>query len=186
VDASDLTGTLLVAGPGMLDPNFVGTVVLVCRHDGDGALGIVLNRPTDAPVGDYLPGWVERLSEPEVVFIGGPVQPEVAVGLGRLLATDEAPQDWTPIDGDLGLIDMGGSPARAAGVLGTLRVFAGYAGWSEGQLDMEVATGDWLVVASDASDPFTDRPDLLRRTVLRRAGGAMAWYADHPGDPSLN
>lgn len=183
---SDLTGTLLVAGPGMLDPNFAGSVVLVCRHDRDGALGLVLNRPTESPVGDFLPGWVERLADPAVVFVGGPVQPEVAVGVGRLLEPGDRPDGWMEIVEGLGLVDMGGSPAAAAGCLRSLRVFSGYAGWTEGQLEMEVATGDWLVVPSEGSDPFDPMPDGLRRAVLRRAGGALAWYADHPGDPSLN
>lgn len=185
-DRLDLTGHLLVAGPGMLDPNFAGTVVLVCHHDGDGALGLTLNRPTEVTVGDVLPGWVERLSDPPVVFLGGPVQNEVAVGLGKLLPNEAPPDGFEDVGGGVGLVDLGGSPAEAAGSFGTLRVFSGYAGWSAGQLDLEVATGDWLVTPAEPSDPFTPTPGLLRRAVLRRAGGALAWYADYPADPALN
>ena len=186
MNGPDLTGLLLVAGPGMLDPNFARSVVLVCRHDADGALGLVVNRPTESPVGEYLPGWVERLCDPPLVFVGGPVAQAVAVGLGRRLPGAPEPEGWSPISAAVGLVDLGGSPAQAAGSLAGLRVFAGYAGWSEGQLDMEVATGDWLVAPGSDDDPFTSHPDGLRRAVLRRAGGALAWYADHPGDLSLN
>lgn len=182
----DLTGYLLIAGPGMFDPNFSRSVVLVCHHDPDGALGLVLNRTTGFPVGEVLPGWVERLSDPPIVFLGGPVQNEVAVGLGRLLPDAPAPESFHDVGGGIGLVDLGGSPAEAAGIFGSLRVFSGYAGWSAGQLEAELATGDWLLVPADPSDAFTPDPDRLRRAVLRRAGGMLAWYADCPADPTLN
>lgn len=182
----DLTGRLLVAGPNLVDPSFARTVVLVCHHDGDGALGLVLDRPTDLPVGDMLPGWVERLSDPPVVFIGGPVQNEVAIGLGRLLDGVAPPEPFEDVGGGVGLIDLGGPPADAAGRFGALRVFAGYAGWSGGQLELEMATGDWFAAPAAPADPFTADPAGLRRLVLRRAGGALAWYADYPADPALN
>ncbi len=182
----DLTGHLLVAGPALIDPNFSRTVVLVCHHDEHGALGIVLNRPSDMAVGEVLPGWVERLSDPPVVFLGGPVQNEVAIGLGRLLEGAPVPEPFEDIGGGVGLVDLGGSPGEAAGTYEALRVYSGYAGWSEGQLELELATGDWMVTPAVPSDPFTADPERLRRSVLRRAGGPLAWYADYPVDPGLN
>jgi putative transcriptional regulator len=186
MERSSLTGSLLVAGPGLIDPNFARTVVLVCHHHPDGALGLVLNRPTDLQVGEVLPGWVERLCDPPVVFLGGPVQNEVAVGLGRLLKASAPPGSFEDLGGGVGLLDLGGSPAEASGRFGALRVYSGYAGWGAGQLDEEVSTGDWLVTPADAGDPFTTDPLGLRRVVLRRAGGSLAWYADYPIDSSLN
>lgn len=186
MERDGLTGSLLVAGPGLFDPNFARTVVLVCHHDGDGALGLVLNRPTDLQVGEVLPGWVERLCDPPVVFLGGPVQNEVAVGLGRLLEGSATPESFEDLGGGVGLVDLGGSPAEASGRFGALRVYSGYAGWGAGQLDGEISTGDWLVTQADAGDPFTSDPQGLRRRVLRRAGGNLAWYADYPSDPALN
>jgi putative transcriptional regulator len=187
--APSLTGRLLVAGPRLIDPNFFRAVVLVARHDPEGALGLVLNRPTDLAVGEPLPGWVERLAAPEVVFAGGPVQQEMAVGLARVLPelSGRAESDaWTPVDDRLGLIDLSVPPGDEVGGLADLRVFAGYSGWGAGQLDFEVSSGDWFVVDIDAGDPFTPHPEHLWRAVLRRQHGPLAWFADFPLDPSLN
>jgi putative transcriptional regulator len=184
-----LTGRLLVAAPRLVDPNFLRAVVLVCRHDEDGALGLVLNRLTSVTVGEALPGWVEPLAPPNVVFLGGPVQPEMAVGLGHLRpehAGRAESEQWTPIDERLGLIDLSGSPAGQVGALDRLRVFAGYTGWSAGQLDLEVESADWFVLPTEKEDPFTAAPGGLWRRVLHRQRGPVALFADFPPDPSLN
>lgn len=182
--SDSLGGSLLIAAPGMLDPNFVRTVVLVFEHNDRGALGLILNRPTDAPVVEYLPGWLDTVVGPKVVFQGGPVQREVAVGLGHRRAQD--PRDgWTPLAGGTGLVDLSSDPPDAVGIL-RLRVFSGYAGWSPGQLESEVAEGGWFVVPSDPEDGFTSDPLALWSHVLKRQGGALAVYATYPPDPSLN
>ena len=184
-----LTGRLLVAGPRLVDPNFTRTVVFVCRHDGDGALGVILNRPTGIAVADALPGWVEPLAPPHVVFLGGPVQPEMAVALARLTPehAGRAESDaWTPINARLGLVDLASPPDDEVGPLESLRVFAGYAGWGPGQLDFEVSSGDWWVLPADDDDPFTAAPGGLRRRVLRRQPGPVSLFADFPPDPSIN
>lgn len=184
-----LNGRLLVAGPRLIDPNFRRGVVLVCRHDEDGALGLVLNQPTSVAVGEALPGWLEPLAPPNVVFLGGPVQPEMAVGLGRLQAEHAGrgeSEEWTPVNDRLGLVNLSVPPADEVGTLDRLRVFAGYAGWSAGQLDFEVSSGDWFVVAADEDDAFTAAPGGLWRRVLHRQTGPIALFADFPIDPSLN
>jgi len=186
---TSLGGKLLVAGPRLVDPNFLRTVVFICRHDDEGALGLVLNRPTGIPVAEALPGWVEALAPPNVVFLGGPVQPEMAVALA-LLTPEHAgrpeSETWTPVDDRLGLLNLDAPPAEALGALASLRVFAGYAGWAAGQLDFEVSSGDWWVLPAAAEDPFTAAPGGLWRRVLRRQRGAVALFADFPEDPSLN
>jgi putative transcriptional regulator len=182
--AEDLTGGLLLASPTLLDPNFARTAVVVCAHDDDGSLGLVLNRPTEIPVGDHLPGWVERLARPEVVFVGGPVQPETAVGLALRLA--DPPDGWTEIRGRLGLLDLSTPPGASAGHLEALRVFSGYAGWSPGQLEAEVAAGDWFPVPLQESDTFSESAASLWPDALRRQGGRLAWYAAYPPHPALN
>jgi putative transcriptional regulator len=187
--ATSLGGRLLVAGPRLVDPNFARTVVLVCRHDEEGALGLVLNRPSSVAVTEALPGWVEALAPPNVVFLGGPVQPETAVGLARLLPDREERSDsesWTPVADRLGLLNLGTSPAEEVGALASLRVFAGYAGWSAGQLDFEVASADWWVLPADDDDPFSAAPGGLWGRVLGRQPGHLAWFATFPADPSLN
>jgi putative transcriptional regulator len=163
---AQLTGRLLVAGPHLVDPNFARGVVLVCRHDEDGALGLVLNRPTSVTVAEALPSWMEPLAPPNVVFLGGPVQPEMAVGLGRLPAERAGrpeSEEWTPVDDRLGLVNLGVPPAAEVGALAHLRVFAGYAGWSAGQLDFEVSSADWFVLPPEEEDPFTAAPGGLWR-----------------------
>ncbi len=177
-------GKLLVASPSLVDPNFYRTVVFVCEDNDEGSLGLVLNRPTDVAVGEYLPDWVSRLVDPEVVFVGGPVQPETAVGLGRH-GPPEAIDGWSPVGEDTGLVDLSAPPGDVAGVE-DLRVFSGYAGWSAGQLDMEIAVGDWFVVEAAPDDPFSNAPDGLWRRVLRRQRNELAFFADYPPDPRLN
>lgn len=179
-----LTGALLVAIPGMLDPNFRRSVVLVCDHTDQGALGVILNRPGGAEVGAYLPGWADRVALPRVVFEGGPVQREVAIGLGRCETTQPV-EGWTPVTDRIGLVDLSTDPQLAAGIT-EVRVFSGYAGWSSGQLETEVAEGGWFVVPSEPNDPFAGAPDRLWSAVLKRQGGALAFYATYPPDPSLN
>jgi putative transcriptional regulator len=187
--AVSLSGSLLVAGPRLVDPNFWRTVVLVCRHDEEGALGLVLNRPSEIPVAEPFPGWVETIAEPEVVFVGGPVEPEMAVALARLLPEHigrPESDSWTPIDDRLGLLDLSVAPGGQVGALESLRVFAGYAGWTDGQLDFEVSSGDWFVVDSQPEDAFSYDPLALWRAVLRRQQGHLAFFADFPPHPSLN
>jgi putative transcriptional regulator len=185
VQPPTLTGRLLVAAPHLLDPNFLRTVVLICRHDHDGALGLVLNRPSDITVADHLPGWTEALTEPSVVFVGGPVQPDMAVGLA-MRRPGAAPPGWSGVAGDLGLVDLAEPPGVAAGDLQSLRVFAGYAGWSAGQLDFEASSEDWFVVDAEPGDGFTPFAPSMWRDVLRRQPGKLALYAEFPMDPQAN
>ncbi len=83
--AASLAGKLLVATPSLVDPNFARTVVLICEHNAEGALGVVLNRPMEhATIGEHLPAWAPFVSTPPVIFQGGPVEPATALALGEL------------------------------------------------------------------------------------------------------
>ncbi len=180
-DASSHAGRLAVATPDLGDPNFSHTVVLLLEHGDDGALGIVLNRPSDVAVAEALPGWEALAASPPVVFVGGPVESSAIVALG--VGAPPAPDDsWTTIVGDLRAVDLTADPDESEGIE-TIRVFAGYAGWAPGQLDDEVEAGGWFVIDAEASDVLTDEPDLLWRRVLVRQGGVFTTAAD---DPSLN
>jgi putative transcriptional regulator len=164
-----VAGSLLVATPLLVDPNFARSVVLVLRHAADGTLGVILNRPTAIPVAEYLPDWEAVTSAPAVVFQGGPVEPEVGLGLAvRGSAID--------------LVDIEAGPADEQPV----RIFAGYAGWGAGQLDSELAEGAWFVLRSRPSDLTTDRPLDLWPTVLRRQRSDVGVYATYPPDPRMN
>jgi putative transcriptional regulator len=185
--SDSLTGKLLIATPSLLDPNFRRTVVLMCAHGEQGAFGLVLNRPLDvAPVSEHLPVWQQYIASPEVVFKGGPVQPEVAFGLARSSTTDPAP-GWQPLTAGVGLVDLGTSPDDALFDVQAMRIFAGYAGWVAGQLEGEIAEGAWFVLDPDPQDPFSTDPQRLWRDILhRQADGKTAMFAFFPDDPRLN
>jgi putative transcriptional regulator len=184
-------GRLLVAAPTLLDPNFSRTVVFVVEHTPDGALGVVLNRPTDRDVGDYFSRWAPLAVTPPVLFEGGPVQSEGAlVAFGRIAAPAPGPTggsaSWQPLLGPVGSVDLGVDPGDASPPVEAFRVFVGYAGWGPGQLDDELDAGGWLVVDAAPADLLTDAPGLLWRRVLRRQGGELAMVANQPPDPTVN
>ncbi len=166
-----------MASPDLADPNFRRTVILVLTHDAEGALGLVLNRPTDIPVAEVLEEWAAVAAAPGCLFMGGPVQPEAAIGLGRGLTNRD-----DPIVGELAPVDL---EADAAGHE-DVRIFIGYAGWGPAQLDGEIARGDWMVVDALGGDVVTGVPDMLWRDVLRRQRGRLALFAMAAEDPTLN
>jgi putative transcriptional regulator len=179
-----LRGQLLVATPPLVDPNFDRTVVLLLEHGEEGALGIILNRPTDASLSSVLPEWHEHASAPGVVFSGGPVATEAVIALARG-GSDHA-EGWVSVLGEIGTVDVGGDPSELAFPLAALRIFVGYAGWGPGQLESEIDQDAWFVVTTRATDPFSADPDRLWRDVLRRQRGRVAMFANHPADPNDN
>ncbi|NYD42723.1 YqgE/AlgH family protein [Nocardioides panaciterrulae] len=179
-------GVLLVATPALLDPNFAHTVILLLDADEDGALGVVLNRPSPVLVSDVLEGWGEVVAEPEVLFHGGPVSTEGALAVGVLSAPDDVPVGFREVAGHLGLVDLDTPVELIDGSLAGVRIFAGYAGWGASQLASEIEEGSWYVVPSVPGDVFrTDAGDLWR-AVLRRQPGELAWHSTRPVDPDLN
>ena len=181
-----LSGRLLVATPRLGDDVFRRSVVLMLHHDEDGAQGVILNRPLDADVDAVLPGWGSVVTSPQTLFQGGPVGLDSAVGVGTV------PGDYTStlgvrrLFGRVGLVDLDAPPPVVAADLAGLRIFAGYAGWSGGQLEGEIRRGDWIVVDSEPRDPFTAAPESLWEQVLRRQGGVLQLVASSPDDPSMN
>jgi putative transcriptional regulator len=183
-------GKLLVASPPLVDPNFDRTVVLMLEHNDEGALGVVLNRPSGTPLDDILPEWRAAASEPDVLFVGGPVSPEAVIALARGSGGsrdgDGDREGWAPLFADLASVDVGRDPLDLGVPLDALRVFAGYAGWSPGQLEGEIEQGGWFVVDRDRDDPFTLQPGRLWGDVLRRQRGRVAMFANYPEDASAN
>jgi putative transcriptional regulator len=180
-----LRGKLLVATPGLVDPNFFRSVVLLLEHNEGGALGVVLNRPTDTTVEEALPTWADLAVEPAVVFTGGPVQPDSAIGLGFAAPGDE-PDGFAPLLGGVGSVDLARAPADIRPVPERLRVFAGYSGWGEGQLEGEIVQASWFVLDAQPGDAWTRDPSGLWRAVLRRQRGRVKLFADCPTDPTTN
>ncbi len=182
---TSLRGRLLVSTPGLRDPNFDRGVVLVLEHDHDGALGVILNRPSATPVGEVLPTWNGLLADPPVVFVGGPVDGSAAICLGscRPGATSQSIQAITPT---VGVVDLDSDPSLLTHLVAYVRVFAGYAGWGAGQLDAELEAGGWFIVDALPGDAFSAAPGTLWRTVLRRQVGRLALVSTYPEDPTHN
>jgi putative transcriptional regulator len=175
---------LLVASPTLVDPNFHRTVVLLLEHSEDGALGVVLNRPTTLSSQETLPQEFHgALGSGEVIHEGGPVEPENVI----LLAEYAAPLEDTVLAvGTIGVVDPGTDPQSLAASTHAVRAFGGYAGWSAGQLEAEIDEEAWIDAVCLPSDVFTDAPDSLWREVLERKGGNFRLVARMPLDPSLN
>ncbi|MDO8108452.1 YqgE/AlgH family protein [Isoptericola sp. b441] len=181
-----LTGRLLVAVPGLLDPNFRHAVVLVLDHNDEGTLGVVVNRPLEVDVDAVLPSWQRLATPPGRLFQGGPVGLDGALGVVLVSTTTAPPPGIDRVSGPFGLIDLDAEPETLAGQVAELRVFAGHSGWAGGQLEAEIAAGDWLVLDADERDPFSVAPEKLWSQVLRRQGGDLALLANAPEDPRLN
>lgn len=178
-----LAGQLLLASPSLLDPNFARTVVLVGLHSDDGAIGVVLNRPSTVTVGEAVPQLQEALGPGERVFVGGPVQAGSIVFLAEFLDPDPA---GLLVLGRIGFPSPDADIEDLARATARRRVFAGHAGWGSGQLDAELQSGDWITHAAEPQDVFTENPAELWSEVLTRKGGSYALIARMPTDPSVN
>ena len=182
-------GSLLVAMPALTDPTFAGTVVYVLDHSDTGTIGVVLGRPSEVRIGDVLPGWSELAVEPGVFHVGGPCETDTALCLATRSGDGPLPADsgLRQVAGPVHLVDLDGDPDLLDGEITGLRVFAGYAGWSAGQLAGELAEGAWACVAGDPADVLAaaDGPELWR-AVLRRQSGRLAVLSTAPADPSAN
>jgi putative transcriptional regulator len=177
-----LKGQLLIAGPGLVDPNFWRTVVLVGEHSEEGALGVVLNRSSETPVDEAAPELAGLVSDMGNVHVGGPVQPSAVVVLADYV---EPRPDEPLVVGTVGFLPAEVDPDEL-GELRRARVYVGYAGWGPGQLDDELDEGSWIVEQAVADDVFTEEPEELWSAVLRRKGGPFGVLATMPPDPSRN
>jgi putative transcriptional regulator len=177
-------GRLLVAAPALADPNFQRAVVLLLDHSPEGALGLVLNRPTPLVAREALPGRLgEALPEDEHIFQGGPVQPEAVIVLADFSDPTLAA---TMAFGTVGIVDPEADVERLDGLVRAIRAFGGYAGWAGGQLEQEMAEEAWIDAAPSPDDVFTQDHEGLWRRVLERKGGSWRLIARMPEDPSLN
>lgn len=179
-----LTGRLLVASPALEDPNFHRTVVLVLAHGEQGALGVVLNRPTEVGVDDLMPAWQQLATEPPVIFNGGPVSRDSLLCLGEVVGPAAADAD--AVVGQVATLDLHRSPEEVAPTVSGLRIFSGYAGWMPGQLESELVESSWFVLDADAGDPLSAEADGLWAEVLRRNGERFALYAKAPPQLRMN
>jgi len=167
------------------DPNFARTVVLVGEHNEDGALGVVLSRPSDTTVSEAVPDLVDLVEHQAAVHVGGPVQPSAVLVLAEF---DHPDASQTLVLGDVGFLALDDDEGErvATRALRRARVYAGYAGWGPGQLEAELERDDWLVEDAGADDVFAPEPAGLWALVLDRKGGHWRLIARMPADPSQN
>ena len=181
---TDLGGRLVVASPSLVDPNFHRTVVLLLEHSEEGALGLVLNRPTPLVAREALPERIgQALPADAHVHQGGPVQPDAVIVLAEFAAPDAQARI---VFGRVGVLDPELEPALALADAGEVRAFGGYAGWGAGQLEAEIAEGAWFTADPLAEDVFTRDAAGLWSRVLERLGGSYRLLARMPPDPSMN
>jgi putative transcriptional regulator len=178
--AETLRGSLLIAGPQLQDPNFERAVLLIAEHNDDGAMGVILNRPSDATVAEAAPELEPMVGGEVTIFAGGPVQPTAGVVLAEVTEAGD------PVFGDVVLVPGIEELADVVDGAGRIRVFAGYAGWGAGQLEEELERDDWIVDPAVADDVFADDPEALWASVLTRKGGQYALVARMPENPSMN
>src|SRR3954449_10242812 len=181
-------GALLVAMPSLTDPTFAGTVVYVLDHSDTGTLGGVLGRPSQVEIRDVLPGWCDLAAPPGVFHVGGPCESDTALCLAiapGAVADEDSP--LRRVTGDVYLVDLDADPADLPEQLTGLRVFAGYAGWSPGQLAGEIAEGAWACVRGAPGDVLSpvSGPELWR-AVMSRQTGLLGVLSTAPADPTAN
>ncbi len=179
-------GVLLVASTELGDGVFDQSVVLVLDSDESGSLGVVINRESTIDLRSALPVWASLVSEPQVLFEGGPVSQNGAVCLAKLANPTEDPPGWRRIHDDLGLLHLDTPTEIARGAYADLRIFAGYAGWEAGQLEGELLRGDWHRVRRLDEDVFCLSTEGLWRRVLRRQGFDLALMSTWSEDPEAN
>ncbi|PID96876.1 MAG: hypothetical protein CSA84_03070 [Actinomycetales bacterium] len=184
--SESFAGKLLVATPQVEGEFFRRSVVLMLHHDDGGAQGVVLNQPTDAWVEAVLPGWGAVSTAPPQLFRGGPVQTDSAIGIVTVPGDVPETLGVQRLFGGFGVVDLDAPPVLVAPEVAGLRIFAGYAGWSGGQLEGEIRRGDWFIVDAESRDAFTDEPESLWSRVLRRQCDDRAFFSLYPDDPSMN
>src|SRR5206468_533150 len=176
-----LAGSLLVAHPNMLDPNFRRTVLFISEHDpSEGALGVIINRPLDRQVADLVTDTPPTGLADVPVFLGGPV------GKNQLMF---AAFEWKKGDGvKLSHNVSMAQPSAAPGEkdLVTICAFVGYAGWGAGQLESEVQQNAWLLQKANPSLLKLNRLPNLWFDIMRSLGPWYKMLAAAPDDPSLN
>ncbi|HEY5855232.1 MAG TPA: YqgE/AlgH family protein [Aldersonia sp.] len=181
-------GSLLVSAVDLTEPAFRRTVVYIIEHNDSGTLGVVLNRPSDAAVVNVLPRWADLAAKPKALFVGGPVKRDAALCLAIVsVGVDvETVAGLRRVDGRIAMVDLDSDPADLQPFVEGIRVFAGYSGWTFGQLDGELARNDWMVTSALASDLLGPARRDLWAAVLRRQPMPLALLATHPIDLDRN
>ena len=179
-------GIFLIAAPSLRDPNFRQTVVLLCEHGPEGALGVIVNRPTAMSISEALPQVPVIEGSGHVLYAGGPVQTNQVMLLYR---GDQFPDnahhvfDGVCLGGDVGMVER---ILTGVGTQESFRAYLGYSGWGPGQLENEMQTGSWITLPADPQAVFEKEPTRVWGDILLTLGEAYQPYAEMPFDPSCN
>ena len=179
-------GIFLVASPALRDPNFRQTVVLLCEHNADGALGFVVNRPTAMSLSEVLPQVPIMEAQKHLLYSGGPVQTNQVMLLYRVHEPPEGSHsvlDDVCLGGDFETLNRMLTQSESEE---RFRAFAGYSGWGPGQLENEMQVGSWITIPADPASVFDRDPAVLWAEILRSLGEPFHLYAEMPADPTLN
>ena len=177
-----------MANTDLLEPTFRRSVIYIVEHNSGGTLGVVLNRASETAVYNVLPQWAKLAAKPKTMFIGGPVKRDSALCLAllRVGMHAEGVPGLRHVQGRIVMVDLDADPDTLAPILEGVRIFAGYSGWTIGQLDGEIERDDWIVLSALPSDVLIEsRVDLWGR-VLRRQPLPASLLATHPIDTSRN
>ncbi len=170
---TDLTGKFLVAMPGIGDPRFARSVILICDHGADGAMGIIVNKPAPRLMLSDLLSQLEIEHAPDMthpVHFGGPVEAQ----RGFVLHSDDYPGDESSLALSSGIrmtatLEILRDMAGGTGPSHTL-VALGYAGWSPGQLEEEIAANGWLIADPDSELIFDIDAEAIWPAAMRAMG----------------
>ena len=179
-----LKGQLLLDSGQLRGSFFQRTVVLICQHDAEGAFGLVLNRATGTNAGDAIVADLPDTIKTCPLYVGGPVQPSAL----SFLVSDTFISDANVMPNlSLGhsldsLVEIGGSFSPTQ----RIKLFAGYSGWSPGQLEDEMRRQAWLTHPASLELVFDTHPDQLWRLILEQKGWRNRLLAQAPEDPSQN
>lgn len=163
-------GTLLIAHPRLADPRFRKTVILIIDTGATGAAGLIINRPTPISIAHVLPGIEELSHYPGPLYAGGPVGANEMFVLIRSDTPPPAQILFSNIFLGRGLSNLRSSLA-ALRTDASVRIYAGYAGWAAGQLEREIARGDWIVAPADGEAVFNTAPDALWNGMIKHWSG---------------
>jgi len=154
------------------------------EHGPEGAIGVIINRPSELPVAGTIDEWAVHAAAPANVFVGGPVSASSVIALA-IADPNTTTERWSPIIGEIGTVDLDGTPPDVPG-LGGVRMFAGYAGWTAGQLEGELLIKSWFVFEALAEDILDPDPTTLWSRVLGRQPGPLGRLKNYPDDPWVN
>ena len=181
-------GSLLVSSTDLVEPAFRRTVIYVIEHNEAGSLGVVINRPSETSVQEVLPQWAPLAARPAALYVGGPVKRDAALCLATLRtgALIDGVAGLRRVHGRVVMVDLDSDPEVIAPLVEGVRIFAGYSGWTFGQLDSELQRDDWMVVSALPSDVVAPARIDVWAQVLRRQPLPLALLATHPIDVELN